>query len=143
MKNPFKVTDLIDDYKKWVKNGEIQFLEDNTTEDFRNFLNLLDILKEENENKTSDDEDWFKIHETGRKLWHNLISKALNYIDKTSKGNSELFEYLDVSSKFEDLLYGVDDYYRDHMIHSLWVYFIGEHIMRKHLPEIHGNRGEP
>ncbi len=38
---------------------------------------------------------------------------------------------------FEDILYGLEPYYRDHTLHSLWTYFLGEYIMRTHLPNVH------
>ena len=37
------------------------------------------------------------------------------------------------------MLYGLDIHYRDHTLHSIWVYFVGEHILRDFLPDIHGN----
>jgi len=33
----------------------------------------------------------------------------------------------------------LEEYYRDHTLHSLWVYLIGEHLLRDLLPNIHGN----
>ena len=73
--------------------------------------------------------DWYEMHKWGRELWHELISAALYHIDPSSKGNSKIFEYLDAATEFEDLLYGLEPYYRDHTLHSLWVYLIGIKLM--------------
>lgn len=59
------------------------------------------------------------------------MSASLRKIDPNSKGNSKLFGYLDNATKFEDLLYGLEPYYRDHTLHSLWVYLIGVKLMGK------------
>jgi len=37
------------------------------------------------------------------------------------------------------LLYGLEPYYRDHILHLLWVYLIGEYILRDLLPNIYSN----
>lgn len=73
--------------------------------------------------------DWNEVHRAGQKLWNELMSAALRDIDPNSKGNSKLFKFLDVSAEFEDLLYGLERYYRDHTLHSLWVYLIGVKLM--------------
>ena len=83
--------------------------------------------------------NWYKTHENGRELWESLASYALNDIEPYSKGNSEIFKFLKAATKFEDLLYGLETYYRDHTLHSLWVYLMGEYILREHVPDIRKN----
>ncbi|UCG71052.1 MAG: hypothetical protein JSV09_08670 [Thermoplasmata archaeon] len=138
MKN-LTVPDLLSRYQRWVETGEIQFLTKGSYQQER-ILKLLeeihsDFTEAQKKGSISDNLDWQKAHKTGRDLWHELASSALNAIDAGSKGNSKLFQYLDAATNFEDTLYGLEDYYRDHTLHSLWVYFIGEHILRDHLPE--------
>jgi len=137
------VLELLKNYQNLVKKGKIQFLQKNTPEQ-QNILQLLndlisDFSEASKKGDLSTNLDWQDAHKKGRDLWQELASNALNDIDPNSKGNSELFEYLDAATKFEDLLYGLEEYYRDHTLHSLWVYFIGEHLIRDHLPEIHNN----
>ena len=55
-----------------------------------------------------------------------LSSYALRNIDSSYKGSADLFKFLDVATEFEDLLYGLEPYYRDHTLHSLWVYLLGD-----------------
>lgn len=148
-----EVIDLLRKYKYWVENGEIQFLEKDSDEQ-KNVLEPLGGLLSDFENAKSevDDKrkkgldvdlsdclDWYETHTKGRDLWQKLASYALNDIDKQSKGNSQLFEFLNAATEFEELLYGLEPYYRDHTLHSLWVYFLGEYILREHLPEIREN----
>ena len=83
--------------------------------------------------------DWYEPHQRGRELWKVLASYALKYIDETSKGNSKLFDFIEAATRFEELLYGLEPYYRDHTLHSLWVYLIGEHLQRDCLPNMYKN----
>ncbi len=72
---------------------------------------------------------WHEVHEQGQILWKELMSAAISHIDSTAKGNSTLYDYVDDAIKFEDLLYGLEEFYRDHTLHSLWVYLIGVKLM--------------
>ena len=136
---------LLKKFEVWVKKGEIQFLK---KEEDRN--EVLDLVKEllldfevaTNEQKQgkkdlSESLNWFDVHKKGNRLWEKLLSFALKDIDSESKGNSRIFEYLKAATNFEDLLYGLDTYYRDHNLHCLWVYFIGEYLLRDLLLGIH------
>lgn len=138
MKN-LTVPDLLSRYQEWVEACEIQFLQKGSYQQNK----ILDLVKAirsdfaaaEHRGSISENLDWREAHKKGRELWQLLASCALNFIDPDSKGNSKLFHYLDAATEFEDILYGLEPYYRDHTLHSLWVYFIGEHILRDHLPE--------
>ena len=134
---------LLDRYIEWVNNDDIQFLSNNTESKVEviSYIKILrtDIAEAEKRGYLSDNLDWAHTHEHGRILWEKLTSCALNAIESDSKGNSELFKFIKAATDFEDILYGLEDYYRDHTLHSLWVYFIGEYILREHIPEIARN----
>ncbi len=137
------VPDLLQKYKSWVEKGEIKFLPKATSEQ-QNIISLLNDListfdEASKKGNYSEHVDWREAHKRGLYLWQNLASFSLNSIDRNSKGNAELFKYLDAATEFEDLLYGLEPYYRDHTLHSLWVYLLGEYLLREHLPEIHSN----
>lgn len=142
------VLSLLKNYDGWVSKGEIKFLEKGSKDQ----KNVLDILKElitdfqtatdkqqKGEGDISENLDWHETHSKGRRLWEKLASYALYNIEKETKGNSELFEYVDAATEFEDVLYGLEPFYRDHTLHSLWVYFIGEYILRDQLADIHSD----
>ena len=138
------VLGLLKKYQGWVDKGEIQFLKKGSSEQ----KNILKLLKEiisdfteatEKPGDLSENLDWYEAHRKGKELWHALASYSLNDIDTSSKGNARLFEFLDAATEFEDILYGLEPYYRDHTLHSLWVYFIGEHILREHLKDVYAN----
>jgi len=139
-----KILDLLIKYEKWVKRGEIQFLKTNSKGQ-KKILGLVNDLISDVKEATgkkgglSVNLDWHKTHKKGQDLWESLASAALNDIDPDSKGNSKLFDYITAATNFEDLLYGLETYYRDHTLHSLWVYFVGEHILRDFLPDVHDN----
>ncbi|MFC2100835.1 hypothetical protein ACFLRZ_03295 [Bacteroidota bacterium] len=141
--NEITVIGLLEKYKEWVKRKEIQYLENNPNEEAEILLYvqyLIDeITKAQKQGELSVNLDWYTVHDIGRKLWEKLASCALNSIDQDSKGNSELFKFLKSATEFEDILYGLEVYYRDHTLHSLWVYFIGEFILRDLMPDIRNN----
>lgn len=135
---------LLKDYKSFVSRGKVQFLKKGS-DDQKYILKLLNDLKSDFDNASkkqgnlSDNLDWFVTHKKGCQLWHELASLALKNIDKNSKGNSELFKFLKAATDFEDILYGLEPYYRDHTLHSLWVYLIGEYLLRGQLSDIYNN----
>ena len=142
------VLSLLKNYEGWVSKGDIQFLEKGS-KDQKNVLNILRELiidfqtatdkQQQGKGDISENLDWPITHSKGRALWEQLASCALYNIAKETKGNSALFEYVKAATEFEDLLYGLEEFYRDHTLHSLWVYLIGEHILRDLLPEMHSN----
>ena len=105
------VVGLLEKYKGWVKNGEIQFLQNNPegkVEILSLVENLIkDISSASKKGELSVNLDWADTHKDGRKLWETLASCALNDLDQDSKGNSELFNYIDAATSFEDILYGL------------------------------------
>ncbi|MHA1211837.1 MAG: hypothetical protein ACTSSH_05180, partial [Candidatus Heimdallarchaeota archaeon] len=40
----------------------------------------------------------------------------------------ELFKYFKEFVEFEELIFASDSFYRDHTLHCLWVYFLGEYL---------------
>lgn len=140
MKN-IEVLGLLSSYRTWVKKGEIQFLKRGSEDQAAVLECLTNLISDFQEasgkpGELSANLNWHEAHKKGVKLWQKLLSCSLSFIDKGSKGRSELFKFLDSAINFEDLLYGLEDYYRDHTLHSLWVYLIGEFILREMLPEV-------
>lgn len=157
------VIKLLEDYKGFVEEDQIDFLnnEKNKMLDKKDrdhiLKNIIELIKKfknaanerDNANKDksgkrikslSDFIESHEVHEIGKELWEKLCSVSLNYIEPSSKGNSMLFEYIEEATKFEDLLYGMERYYRDHTLHSLWVYFLGENLMRGPLIKLKGDK---
>jgi hypothetical protein len=54
----------------------------------------------------------------------------MGYIDPDKRGYDNLFSYFDRYVNFEELIFASDSFYRDHTLHCLWVYFLGEYILR-------------
>lgn len=75
--------------------------------------------------------------ETAQSIWKLLMVNALGQISvsKSVRGFGALHEYYGNFVEFEDVLFGVDPTYRDHTMHSLWVYFLGDYIL-SHRPFI-------
>lgn len=66
-----------------------------------------------------------------KKLWKVLFEASMTYIDKDKRGYDKLFKFFDEYVEFEELIFASDSFYRDHTLHCLWVYFLGEYICRE------------
>ncbi|MHC4631075.1 MAG: hypothetical protein ACYS9C_07360 [Planctomycetota bacterium] len=71
--------------------------------------------------------------ETAQEIWKLLMVTALANISisKSVRGFGALFDYYRHFVEFEDVLFGVDPTYRDHTMHTLWVYFLGNYILSR------------
>ena len=140
------VVRLLDGYRQRVERGEVQFLQKGS----RNQSEVLDLIQpllvslkkaKGKQGGLSGNLVWHETHVQGRSLWEKLVGRALQGIDPEAKGDSELFKFAEAAADFEDLLYGMSRQYRDHTLHSLWVYFLGEYILRDHLLDVYQNLG--
>ncbi len=66
--------------------------------------------------------------ETAKKVWKILFEASLTSIDPDKRGYDGLFKYFDAYVQFEELIFASDSFYRDHTLHCLWVYFLGEYL---------------
>ena len=139
-----KVTTLLEEYQKWVNAEAIQFLQESkqqeeVSECINKLIPIMEALEkgngEKKEKQKGGEYNWHAAHKKGRELWEILAKYALRDIEPTSKGNSKLYNFLSAATAFEDILYGLESYYRDHTLHSLWVYLIGEYILREKLKD--------
>lgn len=64
------------------------------------------------------------------KLWKKLFEASMTYISPNKQGYDKIFQYFDSYVEFEELIFASDSFYRDHTLHCLWVYFLGEYIRR-------------
>lgn len=64
------------------------------------------------------------------KLWKALFAPAMSFIDPDKQGYDAIFSYFNAYVEFEELIFASDSFYRDHTLHCLWVYFLGEYIYR-------------
>ncbi|MBD3406062.1 MAG: hypothetical protein GF411_08060 [Candidatus Lokiarchaeota archaeon] len=115
-------TVVMDYYLHLLKEDEIHFLKDKPAK-AESIIISIQKLKESN-----------SLHdriECARDLWKLLFEAAMEYIDPNKMGYDELFRYFDEFVSFEELIFASDSFYRDHTLHSLWVYFLGEYVFRK------------
>ena len=64
-------------------------------------------------------------------LWKALFEAAMTSINPDKSGYDKLFKYFDAYVEFEELIFASDSFYRDHTLHCIWVYFLGEYLKRK------------
>lgn len=101
-------------------------------EDKISFLKNKNYFKEKIEKEIINLRDEDDIHEKiqyAKELWKVLFEAAMTYIDSDKRGYDKLFKYFDEYVNFEELIFASDSFYRDHTLHSLWVYFLGEYLM--------------
>ncbi|MEF8874427.1 MAG: hypothetical protein V5A88_07140, partial [Candidatus Thermoplasmatota archaeon] len=113
---------VIDFYLDLIEKDEVKFLEGKAEKKERIGEKLIE-LKDERE-----------LHdriEAARVLWKLLFESSMEYIDRDKRGYDDLFDYFDEFVEFEELIFASDAFYRDHTLHSLWVYLLGEYIFRK------------
>lgn len=77
-----------------------------------------------------DEKNMDKKIKSAKVLWKNLFEVSMSYIDPDKRGYDELFKYFDEYVDFEELIFASEAFYRDHTMHCLWVYFLGEYVKR-------------
>ena len=106
-------------YLNLVKENHIQFLV--KQKEFKKIItkNIKKLQKETNMHNRI---------KTAKDLWKALFEAAMTFIDPNKQGYDKLFEYFNLFVEFEELMFASNPYYRDHTLHCLWVYFLGEYI---------------
>ncbi len=97
------------------------------------FLDGREDFKErikENITKLRVAEDMHDKIQVAKDLWKVLFTASMSYIDSDMRGYDELFAYFDEYVNFEELIFASDSFYRDHTLHCLWVYFLGEYLTK-------------
>ncbi len=106
-------------YLERMEKDEIIFLQgkDDIKKDIKACLEKL--IDEEKMNN--------KIH-IAVVLWKKLFESSMSYLSPNKKGYDKIFKYFDSYVEFEELIFASDSFYRDHTLHCLWVYFLGEYL---------------
>lgn len=79
--------------------------------------------------------------DTVLKLWKNLLGDAIvflksrddreRYHDGETFGVDNIYDLLKTFKKFETILYGASEYYRDHLAHVFRVFLLGDCLIRE------------
>ncbi len=124
---------IVDFFKKELKN--MKFI---PSSDHNDIESWLDSLCDENKNR-------YEKALTARDIWEFFIKKSLQAITNNHRGYDELCRYFNDYIEYENLLFALDENYRDHAIHSVWVMLLGFYLRGNctpfknfdyHLPEI-------
>lgn len=115
-------TFILDFYLKEIETDNIIFLKgkDKNKEKIKTLVTSLKTAESMNE----------KISIT-KDLWKALFEASMSFIDPDKDGYDKLFKYFDNYVEFEELIFASDSFYRDHTLHSLWVYFLGDYILKE------------
>ncbi|MGL5675813.1 MAG: hypothetical protein ACRDDX_05350 [Cellulosilyticaceae bacterium] len=112
---------VLDFYLKQVEEGNVNYLKGKPQYEKR----ITEQVKALRECET--------IHKKigiAKSLWKALFEAAMSDIDPDKRGYDKLFKYFDEYVNFEELIFASDSFYRDHTLHCLWVYFLGEYLMK-------------
>lgn len=104
-------------------------------ENLPNFLSGKDkityLTKELKENLSDGSEEFHaNILKSGKKLIKYILTESIDYLSEESKSPKNksiksINQYIDAFVLFEEMLFGLNPKYRDHTLHSLWVYLFG------------------
>jgi hypothetical protein len=113
---------VMDFYLKLIDDDEVSFLigKDQAKKEIKEYITQLKASEE--------------IHDKiqiAKNLWKVLFEASMEYIDPDKQGYDILFKYFEEFVKFEELIFASDDFYRDHTLHCLWVFFLGEYLNRQ------------
>lgn len=113
---------VLDFYLEQMEKDNIKFLQgrDSFKQDIEREILRLKAAEEMNEKIVA-----------AKELWKLLFEASMSYIDNDKRGYDDLFKYFDEFVNFEELIFASDSFYRDHTLHCLWVYFLGEYL-KKH-----------
>lgn len=120
--NSINEATVLNFYLEQMDKDSIVFLQNK--EEYKSTIKkaIISIRDEKNMNK--------KI-QSAKVLWKNLFETSMSYIDPDKRGYDELFKYFDEYVDFEELVFASEAFYRDHTMHCLWVYFLGEYVKRQ------------
>lgn len=123
---------LLEAFRVEVAEGNISFIESAREVERLRVLSLVADLQSIFQHAGPNEENlnWEACHKECTELWKLLVRLALRAIDDESKGNARLAGFLDAAALFEETLYGLEPYYRDHTLHSVWVYLLGDFLLR-------------
>ena len=101
-------------------------------ENLPNFLSGKDeityLTQELRGNLTNGSEGFHaNILKSGKKLLKYIVTESIDYLSGESKSPKNksiksINQYIDAFVNFEEMLFGLNPKYRDHTLHSLWVY---------------------
>ena len=110
---------IVDFFEKELKN--MKFIPPSDHKDIESWLDsLCDNSKKRYEKAL-----------TARDIWKFFIKKSLQAITNNHRGYDELCRYFNDYIEYENLLFALDENYRDHAIHSVWVMLLGFYLREK------------
>jgi hypothetical protein len=109
----------MDFYIELLDKDSIKFLEgkEEAKTKIKEFISLLQ--------KSEEIHDKIQV---AKNLWKILFETSMEFIDPDKQGYDVLFKYFEEFVRFEELIFASDSFYRDHTLHCLWVYFLGEYL---------------
>ncbi len=110
---------VLDYYITLIQEGKINFLSNRPHYGVK-VITSIKQLKASN--------DMHSRIQSAKELWKLLFEASMTFIDPDKTGYDELFAFFDKFVDFEELIFASDSFYRDHTLHVLWVYFLGEYL---------------
>jgi hypothetical protein len=83
---------------------------------------------------THPDKGRYDKRASAKALWELFFKQSLRGITENTRGSHELCLYFDKFAKYENLLVALDENYRDHVIHTIWVMLLGFYLRKVTTP---------
>ena len=87
----------------------------------------LDVL-------TDPDKGRYEKGASAKAIWELFFKHSLKGLTENTRGIDELCSYFDKFARYENLLVAVDENYRDHVIHTVWVMLLGFYLRNVSTP---------
>ena len=124
---------LDDDIFKQLKEHELSFISQESRESINGYIeNSLDASKSLWKNLLIDAICILKVNDSREKIYNDVKENIPKFKENfktirltNSYGINEIANYIEDFIKFESVLYGTDEHYRDHVEHVLQVWAIG------------------
>ena len=130
---------------KWFKDNYKQI---NFINESKEYPTVATYIKFDNEELINKLDEAGELHKSPNAdlimdLWKNLLGDAIIFLksnDEREKyhdgeifGTDDLHDILKQFRKFERMLYGATDYYRDHIAHVFRVFILGEYLIKENI----------
>lgn len=87
----------------------------------------LDALTDANKKR-------YEKREAAKAIWELFFKQSVKAIATNTRGLDELCRYFAKFAKYENMLVALDENYRDHVIHTIWVMLLGCYLRKLSTP---------
>lgn len=113
----------------------LEFFKDNLPKFLSKDGLINDLIVKVNESLLNNSDNFHaSCLENGKELMKHIIAESIGFLSNEidspkNRSIKSIKNYIDAFTVFEEMLFGLDQTYRDHTLHSLWVYLYGHEFI--------------